>query len=126
MKQNKPFYARIRRVLPLRCKGYITKLLYDINIKPTMNRNINSPLKKAVVVLSADFEMAWAFRASKTVKDATKRGLRERKNVPEIIALLDKYNIPITWATVGHLFLEKCSRKKNGKAHPNMPRPKHF
>ena len=33
-----------------------------------------------------------------------------RKNFPVIINTLDHYNIPITFATVGHLFLEKCTR----------------
>jgi peptidoglycan/xylan/chitin deacetylase (PgdA/CDA1 family) len=40
-----------------------------------------------------------------------------------ILRLLEEYSIPITWATVGHLFLEHCTRGSNGLAHPDMPRP---
>ncbi len=43
--------------------------------------------------------------------------------MPRLVSLLDEYGIPITWATVGHLFLEKCARGINGLAHPQMPRP---
>src|SRR5258706_4985083 len=38
--------------------------------------------------------------------------------------MLDRYSIPITWATVGHLFLESCKRSGSGLAHAEMPRPK--
>jgi hypothetical protein len=39
---------------------------------------------------------------------------------------MDEYNIPATWATVGHLFLERCERGENGLAHPEMVRLPHF
>jgi len=84
---------------------------------------------KAVVIISADFELAWAWRYIKNCKDPLHKALemarKERKNVPEIIKLCDKYNIPITWLIVGHLFLENCS-KINGMAHPDIPRPLQF
>jgi len=35
---------------------------------------------------------------------------------------LDDLDVPITWATVGHLFLEECALC-NGRPHPGMPRP---
>ncbi|MFW6225308.1 MAG: polysaccharide deacetylase family protein, partial [Bacteroidota bacterium] len=44
-----------------------------------------------------------------------------RKNIPEILKLCDAYNIPITWATVGHLFLKSCS-KDNSTIHSDLPR----
>ena len=46
-------------------------------------------------------------------------------NIPKILDLCDKYNIPITWATVGHLFLEKCKRE-NGLPHSNIKRLPYF
>jgi hypothetical protein len=49
--------------------------------------------------------------------------LIERKNVPLIIELLDSHKLPITWATVGHLFLESCENKMHGRLHSDMPRP---
>src|SRR5207244_13655857 len=71
--------------------------------------------------ISADFELAWAWREWGTAR-AEEVGLRERANVPVILELLDRLDIPITWATVGHLFLESCGAKKNDLHHGNMPR----
>ncbi len=74
---------------------------------------------KAVVLISADFELAWAPRYDKQNDQPLNYALdlakRERKNIPDILELCDKYEIPITWATVGHLFLDQCSK------HPEMP-----
>ncbi len=77
---------------------------------------------KAAVCISSDFEMSWAFRAhGRQVTEF--KGATERRNVPLILRLLEEYSIPITWATVGHLFLESCTRSKAGLAHADMPRP---
>ncbi|MBI5403539.1 MAG: polysaccharide deacetylase family protein [Ignavibacteriae bacterium] len=83
----------------------------------------------SVVLLYADFELAWAWRYSKAFinnkSEIGKIARRERDNIPGILSLCDKYNAPVTWATVGHLFLEEC-KKENGKPHPNIPRNKYF
>src|SRR5438874_989656 len=76
----------------------------------------------AACCISADFEMGWGFR-SRGQTGAQLMGENERRNVPLILSLLDRYAVPITWATVGHLFLESCSRCTSGLAHPSMPRP---
>lgn len=52
-------------------------------------------------------------------------GVRTRVNVPIILRILEGASIPITWATVGHLFLESCERGSCGLAHSHMPRPPH-
>jgi peptidoglycan/xylan/chitin deacetylase (PgdA/CDA1 family) len=73
------------------------------------------------VSISADFELNWAFR-SWPVEMRDQLGATERHNVPYILDLLTEFAVPITWATVGHLFLASCTRE--GKcAHQNMPRP---
>ena len=75
----------------------------------------------AAVSISADFELNWAFR-SLPAEQRDRLGSTERLNVPYILDLLTEFAIPITWATVGHLFLAECAN--GGKyAHPNMPRP---
>lgn len=125
MVRIKYIYNRLYSFLPKKLKGLTTKGLYKVRIKPTVNIKAKSLFRKGIVVLSADFEMAWAFRISKIVKNAPARGLRERENMPVILQHLDKYKIPVTWATVGHLFLERCKREK-GKAHLDMPRPGYF
>lgn len=84
---------------------------------------------KAVFTLSADFELAWAWRFSKGCDDPVKLALKKarlaRANMPELIQLCDQYKVPVTWATVGHLFLEECSCG-NGLPHPDMKRIGHF
>lgn len=92
------------------------KTFQDITIAPFKNA------AKAAVCISADFEIGWAWREL-GVKDRDERGTRERNNFSYILKLLEDYSIPITWATVGHLFIENC-RKINGQSpHPKMPRP---
>src|SRR6185295_7852887 len=77
---------------------------------------------EASVSISGDFEHNWAFRAwPPEVRNL--KGTNERTNFPYILRLLEEYAIPVTWATVGHLFLESCERGAGGLAHPNMPRP---
>jgi peptidoglycan/xylan/chitin deacetylase (PgdA/CDA1 family) len=76
----------------------------------------------AACCISADFELGWGWR-SRGQQGAEVMGQSERRNFPLIMSLLDEYSIPITWATVGHLFLESCARSAAGIAHPAMPRP---
>jgi len=78
---------------------------------------------ESVITISADFELAWAPRYSKRFVNAKENALflarRERRNLPVLLKYCDHYNIPITWATVGHLFLESC-KKINGVEHPDI------
>jgi len=84
-------------------------------------------LDRGVVTISLDFEMAWAWQYAKDqAENFIARGLREREQVPHIVSLFNEFQIPATWAIVGHLFLEKCSRGTNGSAHPEMPRVHRF
>jgi peptidoglycan/xylan/chitin deacetylase (PgdA/CDA1 family) len=120
-------YSKLRSCLSNKNKGRLTRLLILTGLKPKANRKAVSPFKKGIVVFSADFEMAWAYRYSKTLSEkAVEWGLKERKNVPVILNLFDHYNIPVTWATVGHLFLNECKKNDQGIAHPLMPKPAYF
>ena len=84
---------------------------------------------EAVVIFSADFELAWAWRYTKSSHDPLQKTLDkarlERDNMPLILEHCEKYQIPVTWLTVGHLFLESCSRE-GALNHAGMPRPGHF
>jgi len=91
------------------------KVFGDIEIAPFRNAC------RAAVSISADFELNWAFR-SRTAKLRDSLGKAERQNVPYILDLLSDFSMPITWATVGHLFLTSCARE-GGHAHQKMPRP---
>jgi peptidoglycan/xylan/chitin deacetylase (PgdA/CDA1 family) len=77
----------------------------------------------ASATISADFELSWAWRGWRSAQETREMATRERVNVPHLIGLFEEYGIPITWATVGHLFLEGCGRGEDGRAHPEMPRP---
>lgn len=120
-------YTEIRKALSEKNKGRLTGLLINTGLKPSVNRGILSPLKRGTVIISADFEMAWAFRFSKTRhQEAVNKGLDERENIPVLLALFEEYRIPVTWATIGHLFMDGCFRGTDGLAHPEMPRPSNF
>ncbi len=115
-------------------KSYFSKLNFFAGRNPVIERksdckNYIPENYKTVMLISADFELAWAWRYSKSRKDALHeakiKALTEKDNVPKIITLCEHFNIPITWLTVGHLFLDSCTRK-NGIAHPALPRLPHF
>ncbi len=115
-------------------KANLSKIKFQMGLSPKII-NDNSTVDyipngfKSVCLISADFEMAWASRYTKNTKEPLKKaindGLRTRENVPKILDLADKYNIPITWATVGHLLLEEC-HVEDGLKHPDIPRLNYF
>lgn len=115
-------------------KTSLSKLNFALGRNPKIERNpdwrkfVPEPYK-SVLTLSADFELAWAWRFSKGVdhpiKLALQKARRARANMPELIQLCEQYNIPITWATVGHLFLKECTCE-GSLPHPHLQRLKHF
>ncbi len=115
-------------------KAKLSKLHFFLGGNPKIEKTANKDFyipqnKKAVILISADFELAWAPRYDKSVIDplklAKEKATLERNNIPLIVKVCEQYNIPITWATVGHLFLEKCERK-NGVAHDEIPKVKPY
>lgn len=129
-------FLQINKIKGMRfpMKSYLSKLSFELGRNPVVEKIKNweefvpKPYK-AVLLISADFELAWAFRFTKTEKNPVENALKKarlaRKNIPGILSLSDKYNIPITWATVGHLFLDNCSR--NGAlAHAHIKRLPYF
>ena len=112
-------------------KAQLSKVKFLLNRNPIIERTnedfrkyIPQPFK-AVCLISADFELAWAFRFSKkriqNKNYPVQKANNSRKNVPKLIELFEKYDIPITWATVGHLFLDNCD-EINGVKHPEINR----
>jgi len=100
----------------LRYSGETPKEVDGVSIAPFKNG------ARAAASISADLELCWAWRGCDS-EDWERRAVVERANVPSILRLLDEQGIPITWATVGHLFLQSCSRGHEGIAHPRMARP---
>lgn len=71
--------------------------------------------------LTFDTELIWGTfdRLPPTAFDRTYPGVRHV--IAKVLRLLDAYEIPATWAVVGHLFLEGCTRCDDGIAHAELP-----
>ena len=117
-------------------RSLLSKVNFALGNKPKVvwhnhkdiGKFIPSPYK-AVLIISCDFELAWGWRLAKSLgggpEEVKELARKERENINVILAISEKFNIPITWATVGHLFLKECSRQ-NGLVHADMPRLRHF
>lgn len=88
-------------------------------------------LRRGVFMVSLDLELAWgAFdlwgpRAADIPRPWPEIFLQTREVVIDaLLRLFQEYQIPATWAIVGHLFLDHCDAV-NGVKHPDMPRPRH-
>lgn len=80
--------------------------------------------KKGTFTISIDTELAWGtfdLGGHIKYKEAYKK---YRPIITKVLGLFDKYEIPATWAIVGHLFLEGC-KKEGGITHPEIIRPRH-
>lgn len=68
------------------------------------------------VVVSVDAELGWGFH---DLADPPRDRLTyARTGWLRLLELFDEYNVPATWALVGHLFLEDCDRE-----HADHPAP---
>jgi len=68
------------------------------------------------VVISIDAELGWGFH---DLDDPPESRIRSaRRSWRTVLALLDEYRLPATWAIVGHLMLENCDGR-----HLNYPAP---
>jgi peptidoglycan/xylan/chitin deacetylase (PgdA/CDA1 family) len=81
-------------------------------------------LDRGVFTLSLDFELIWGTldRGPDTFREACER---ERSVVVErLLALFAEFEIPATWCTLGHLFLDACAPQA-GRKHPEIVPPAH-
>lgn len=115
-------------------RSNLSKIKFAMGLTPQIRRvsNYKQYLPnnyKAVCILSNDFEMAWASRFTKSnpqpLSKAIEDGYATRKCAPIILQLCEQYQIPITWATVGHLFLKSC-QTVDGFKHPEIKRLPYF
>jgi len=81
-------------------------------------------LERGAFVISIDTELAWglAHRRGAPVDDSHHFD-REREVIAAILAVLARFEIPATWAIVGHLFLDHCQPDAEGRCHPELARP---
>jgi peptidoglycan/xylan/chitin deacetylase (PgdA/CDA1 family) len=115
-------------------RKYIVRALNAVGLRPRINSGAANSFRhpegrRASLVISGDLELAWAWYHSRRPSDplayARQRARQGRANLGAILALCDQHEIPVTWATVGHLFLEYCSRS-NGLTHADLPRIPYF
>jgi hypothetical protein len=84
--------------------------------------------RRAAVIISADLELAWAWRYAHVPSPrmyARERADQGRRNLGVILDLCDLYELPITWVTIGHLLLDSCPRS-GSKRHIELPRIPYF
>jgi len=84
---------------------------------------------KGVFLLDIEIELAWGMMTAPSFKlmDKEKAELaarRIRDHLGEVLSLLEKYRVPVTWDIVGHVILDRCERHSELKLpHADMPRP---
>lgn len=115
-------------------RSFLSKINFESGRNPVLVKNkhhkrfIPAPYK-SVVLFQADFELAWAWRYSKSSSNPLQKSILksrlERDNIPKLLHLCEQYNVPVTWLTVGHLFIERC-KKIYGVAHHEIKRLPHF
>jgi len=80
-------------------------------------------------VMWIDVELAWGLVHRKEI-DLIKMkriSLKVREILDALFALLEKYEMPVTWSILGHLMLDSCNRERANRsfAHPEMPRARY-
>lgn len=66
-------------------------------------------LGKGVLVISHEIELAWGVHPIRAYNRLSKDGKREREALKRLLSIYRNYNMSVTWAIVGHLFLDRCS-----------------
>jgi peptidoglycan/xylan/chitin deacetylase (PgdA/CDA1 family) len=82
-------------------------------------------LHRGTMILSLDLELCWGRFDKLPVSFLEADSSEERTQIKRLLSLLDRYEIPATWAVVGHLMLDGCARN-GGNAHADvLPRPEY-
>lgn len=124
----------VRRAVGESGRKHIVRALNGVGLRPRTNRAVAHSVRhpegrRASLVISGDLELGWAWHHSRRPREplayARQRAGQGRRNLRTILDLCDQYNVAVTWATVGHLFLERCSLS-DGVAHTDLPRIPYF
>ncbi|MBE3094636.1 MAG: polysaccharide deacetylase family protein [Actinobacteria bacterium] len=68
-------------------------------------------MDKPYFIMSLDTELLWGPDTIEMFNFIKKRGKEARQNIDILLNLFERFEIPATWAIVGHLFLEDCCKK---------------
>jgi peptidoglycan/xylan/chitin deacetylase (PgdA/CDA1 family) len=74
--------------------------------------------------LTFDTELIWGSFDKYTPTEFAKRYPDVRRVIAQILQLLERHEVPATWAVVGHLYLRECARDVRGRAHPELASPR--
>src|SRR5436190_1585182 len=78
---------------------------------------LKSSSMSGLFILSLDTEIAWGTYDPNALARHKASFDNNRVLIHRLLDLLDQYNIPATFAVVGHLFLDQCS------GHPDLLQP---
>ncbi|KOX91878.1 hypothetical protein AMS69_15095 [Haloarcula rubripromontorii] len=73
------------------------------------------------LVISLDTELQWGFHGIDAEKEFSTGGREGRSNVDTLLDLFDAFDAPVTWAVVGHLFLDTCDGR-----HADIEPPRRY
>ncbi len=91
----------------------------------TQQRMVCMKLNRGTMVLSLDLELCWGFFDMLPVAFLEAKSSEERTQIKRLLSLLDRYEIPATWAVVGHLMLDGCARTGNHAHADVLPHPEY-
>ncbi len=87
-----------------------------VNYERFIGSQVNN-YSKPLFNLAVDFELAWSRARRKdgftSNKESIDRGQKAKEAIPIILDLADHYDIPITFAVVGHLALSDCKEHRS-------------
>jgi len=95
----------------------------DVADRPPTDSAPHAPDKPSFV-LSLDTELIWGSFHQFSPAQFEAGYPDVRGAIRAIVNLLERYEIPATWAVVGHLFLDRCERNDAGIAHPELIHPR--
>lgn len=117
------FYGRNCGNMPRNIRSFVSKMSFTLMNKPRVSHSMQHSHHcwqgsyNGALVISADFELAWAWRFSKKKENPLTVAMTSRMNMPTLIRLFKDYEIPVTWATVGHLLLNSCKKSTHKWMH---------
>jgi peptidoglycan/xylan/chitin deacetylase (PgdA/CDA1 family) len=76
-------------------------------------------LGNGALVISLDLELEWGFHNLGTNPYLSDDGSSERTVVRSLLSLFESYDVPVTWAIVGHLFLSECDGTHSARITPD-------
>ncbi len=77
-------------------------------------------MKKGTLCISLDTELIWGRVHLEKFDTFRGRAKKDWETIPKLLSLFAKYQIPVTWALTGHMFLDTCDG-----LHREIERPKY-